>query len=244
MTRNIYSLTDIGTKKKNNEDFALVKSCSFFDVLIVCDGVGGQEKGEIASFMCTDYLIDILSRCDKWHIKKSKRLIKYINKSIASINKKIYETAHSSQYYKGMGTTLTLAVITDDLTYVSNVGDSRCYIIKEDKIYQLTEDDTIFNYMMSKGIINPDDQNDGRNNILYQAIGITKVVQPHTRIYKTDYDYLLLCSDGLYKMLNDEQIKSLLLENISIKQKSRILIDNANKNGGLDNIGIALLEVK
>ena len=149
----------------------------------------------------------------------------------------------ASEDYTGMGTTLCLASIIDDTLLVANVGDSRLYVVDED-IRQVTRDHSLVEEMVLAGEINKEEaRNHERKNVITRAIGGTTTVEPDMfRIDLKKNDRILLCSDGLTKMLEDTEIADIIKDESDINNAAKKLIDKANKNGGLDNISVVIIK--
>lgn len=239
--------TDIGRVRKSNEDQAIVLMNSQDEIFMaVCDGMGGAMKGDVASKLA----IDTLSAAFK---KKKRYSSHYWDKSwfrrvCKTINHKIYTMGdHASQSddpkKNGMGTTMVAALISPGHMLVANIGDSRAYRLKNRKLEQLTEDQTYVAYLVRAGKITPEAAlTHPDRHVLMNALGI----YPSLSISLKDYEYhgetIMLCSDGLYNNLEENEIANILSTDERSDQKVMTLIATANHAGGSDNIGIALWE--
>lgn len=144
--------------------------------------------------------------------------------------------------YAGMGTTVVICYMDGKNTYVSHVGDSRAYLYN-DTLKQITSDDTFVNELVKRGLINEEEaSHHPKRNVLVQAIGIKEALRISFYKIEEDYRAILLCSDGLYNSLSSQQIEEILQESGSVDQKTERLIQSANQFGGLDNIGVLLIE--
>ncbi|MBK7307007.1 MAG: Stp1/IreP family PP2C-type Ser/Thr phosphatase [Chitinophagaceae bacterium] len=240
-------VTDLGNIRTNNEDNGL-----FFKIadegllrekgymLIVADGMGGHQAGEVASRMATDII-------SHEYFKQNGAVEKNLAKVLALANKTIFEKASSSDTHKGMGTTCTVLVVIDKAVYYAHVGDSRAYIQKDNSITQITSDHTYVQELVNSGDITAEEAaTHPKRNILTNAMG----TKPDMRIDtgKCEYlleenDRLLLCSDGLYDYLNSNEIKEILIAN-DIKKAADIMIQQAKARGGHDNITVVIAERK
>ena len=240
-------VSDLGNIRTNNEDMGL-----FFKVadegllrekgymLIVADGMGGHQAGEVASRMATDII-------SHEYFKQNGAVEKNLAKVLALANKTIFEKASSSDTHKGMGTTSTVLVVIDKAVYYAHVGDSRAYIQKDNSITQITSDHTYVQELVNSGDITAEEAaTHPKRNILTNAMG----TKPDMRIDtgKCEYlleenDRLLLCSDGLYDYLNSNEIKEILIAN-DIKKAADIMIQQAKARGGHDNITVVIAERK
>lgn len=163
--------------------------------------------------------------------------VKYANKCVYEMNKE-----HKS--YKDMGTTIVLLVVDDSMAYVATVGDSRIYEIKEDKIEQLTEDDTYVNALVRDGIITKEEAKmHPDKHVLLKALGITKSITFDVRrLHNVHSRRFLLCSDGLYICVSEEKIHEIVRNNLP-EEICEKLVEEANNNGGTDNITVMYVEV-
>ncbi|MBR4378439.1 MAG: serine/threonine-protein phosphatase [Bacilli bacterium] len=234
--------TDIGLVRASNEDKAL----SLIDadgnvLLVVCDGMGGYMKGDFASKIAQDILISGFNSKKKWLFPF--QVSNWVSKIIKSINYSVYTEATDSDNFKGMGTTLVMAIFFKDNIYIANIGDSRCYMLQEDKVEQLTRDQTYVEYLLSHNKISADEKLTSKDrHALMNFIGKNKVVDYEYKVVKNERKTILLCSDGLYNNASDKQIFSALNSDERLDQKISTLIGIAKANGGTDNIAVSLWE--
>ncbi len=249
-------VTDVGRVREHNEDNFLavdlasanrgasgmvldgamgVKGVS----LVVADGMGGAAAGEVASKMAVDYLHDSFLKADLGgSIQSEQAVIELLESTIHKANESIYTKGQTSKDHQGMGTTLTVAVVVGDSVYLSQVGDSRGYLLRKGKLVQMTRDQSLISQLIEEGTITPEQAEQlGGKNIILQALG----VEEHLKIDSKRYDVLkgdtlLLCSDGLTGMVKDAEIEKILLEEADLKVAAKRLIDAANAGGGKDNI--------
>lgn len=231
--------TDIGKKRVQNQD-----SIFFTDepigplpnLYIVADGMGGHKAGDVASKTAIE--------CVTEYVKKSaiNNSVSVLKRAILYANDKIYKMAKENEDWKGMGTTFVAAVCEDDILYVANIGDSRLYFI-DDEIRQVTMDHSLVEELIRSGQL---DRNKGRNhpekNIITRALGISdKIMTDFFELEMKQGDGILLCSDGLSNMLEDDEIKEIVLESSGdITAAVEKLIDRANYYGGRDNISVVV----
>ena len=236
------SLTDIGLVRKSNEDKALSLIDAQGNVLLcVCDGMGGYMKGDFASKIA----IDVVSAAFKGHIKWifDFQVKIWISKVVKSINYSVYSESHDSERFKGMGTTLCMAIFFKNKIFVVNVGDSRCYRLEEEEVVQITHDQTFVQYMVNKGEMDEQEKLISKDrHVLMNYIGGNKDVNYTIDVFKNEKKTIMLCSDGLYNNASDRQIFSALASNERLDQKINTLIGIANANGGSDNIAISIWE--
>lgn len=233
--------TDIGKVRMTNEDQVAATVNSKGDIfLIVCDGMGGQNKGELASSMAVSHLIDDFNQTRFLNIIDVKI---WLNWRIRVVNKEINNEARRNPLYRGMGTTLTAVVIFHDNYVLAQIGDSRLYQVTDDKLEQVSADQTYVNYLYRTGQITKEQMaTHPRRHMLMNALGtypsinIDIVVKPYRN------QTLMLCSDGLYNNVSDKTIASILKGSDTPEEKVNELISIANSNGGSDNIGIVIWE--
>lgn len=244
----IFSKTDIGKKRENNEDSVIsivIHSRSFnkelnCGILVVADGIGGFEKGEVASEIATKKFIKEVTEKIYYNSNNCmhNEFGEILIQAVEAANDEIRTI--SKRYSIRIGTTITGAIIVDKKSYIVNVGDSRAYLIKPNtSIVQITKDHSIVQEMLdNKEITNELVKNHPRRNILTKALGLSESVMPDIFIQNIENATLLLCSDGLYNMLDDDEIFKTVNENIY--QTADELISLANKKGGIDNISVAI----
>jgi serine/threonine protein phosphatase PrpC len=240
-------VSDLGNIRTNNEDMGL-----FFKIadenllrekgymLIVADGMGGHQAGEVASRMATDII-------SHEYFKQNDTVEKNLAKVLTLANKTIFEKASNSDTHKGMGTTCTVLVVIDKAVYYAHVGDSRAYIQKGNSIMQITSDHTYVQELVNNGDITAEEAaTHPKRNILTNAMGTKPNMRIDTGKYEhplDEHDRLLLCSDGLYDYLNAHELKEILIAN-DIKRAADIMIQQAKARGGHDNITVVLAERK
>lgn len=209
------------------------------NLFMVADGMGGYKAGEYASKSTVDIIVSEIMR------SKEKAPIRLISDAIECANRKIRDKSISDDNYKGMGTTLVLASFDGKQLLVSNIGDSRLYVIG-DEMRQITTDHSLVEEMIkmgglerSKARSHPD------KNIITRAVGVVEKVD--IDFFEVDDirdgDIALLCSDGLTNMLDDKDIETIVRGPGDLAYKATRLVDGANRNGGKDNISVLLLQV-
>jgi protein phosphatase len=242
--------TDVGMKRTHNEDyFSLIEDEQLF---IVADGMGGHAMGEVASKMAADTLGEFYQRTKDedatWPYKMDRQLSYVENRLVCGIklaNWKIYEAATKDPRCKGMGTTLVACLISGDKVYFAHVGDSRGYRIRGDQIKQMTRDHSLLeDYKEAKPDMSDEEQrNFPHKNVITRALGMRDTVQvdiKHDTI--EDGDTFLLCCDGLSGMIDDKKmIEIVRAADGDLEKAVAALVDQANRNGGVDNITVILL---
>lgn len=234
-------LTDPGMVRDHNEDsVTVVKNISDEILLAVADGMGGHRGGEIASSIA----INILARrfSQQTSIGTKEEAIDWIKRIVIEANTAIYKYTEEHPDSVGMGTTLVLAIHTNDFLLFGNIGDSSGYVIKNKKIHKITTDHTLVNLLVKSGELTLEEAKDHpRKNVLMKALGATSDVDMDVFDVTDEIEGILLCSDGLTNMLSDEQITNVLNEDHTGDEKLQKLIIKSNNRGGTDNISIAYL---
>lgn len=236
--------TDIGKVRLNNEDRAIALTNIKGNILlIVCDGMGGSNKGEYAASIAVKMISDSFKKKQKFFSKL--QAISWARKQIYDANKEIYNESYRNRAYEGMGTTITLALILWDTLVVINAGDSRLYEIKNRKLEQITEDQTYVGYLYRTGKITQEEaKTHPKRHMLMNALGINPVVSMDVKILPYNNETILVCSDGLYNNVSEKDIEAILKSDDSPEQKVNELISLSNANGGSDNIATIVWEAK
>lgn len=239
-----FYLTDTGRVRSHNEDsVTILKNASGEYLLIVCDGMGGHRKGEVASSMA---IANLGARFNKISsIGSELDAVNWLNDSISEINKSILDYAAANPDSTGMGTTIVCALLTKDYLIFGNIGDSSGFVIKNGKIHKVTKDHTLVNLLVQAGNLTEEEAKyHPKKNVLMKALGAADKCE--LDIFEVDMtiDGILLCSDGLTNMLTFEQIEKVLNDTeLEIEEKVDKLIRKCNARGGTDNISVAYLQI-
>lgn len=235
--------TDKGMKRQNNEDACFVMLPE--KVFLVADGVGGGNAGEIASRTAVSEIASYISNNPIKNAINKYAIVNYFQDAIEKANSKIYEMAVKYKENKGMATTLVAVYIKDGKAYIANIGDSRVYLFRDDEFLQLTEDHTYVNTLVKAGILTEAQAAvDSRKNIITKALGADVTVEPD--FFQVDVscgDVLILCTDGLYDEVSEEELIGVIDSEVSMSILCNQLIEIANTNGGHDNITLISLRV-
>lgn len=255
----VIALTDIGQKRKNNEDNYLVlpldgevlhESPDGFTfslgepglLLAVADGMGGHQSGEVASRLCVDNLGEnLLGRLPD--DRASKDAESELRAAVEATHQLIYSSSQDDPALQGMGCTLTAALLCQRRALVAQVGDSRAYQFREGRLSLLTEDQTVGNLLRGGDEGAP--LGDRVNDILTQAMGAQeKLSVVMSAAGLEPYDSLLICCDGVYKVVSDEETAQILAWEAPLRAKAEAFITQANERGGPDNITVVLAEIR
>lgn len=240
MDMKTYSITDIGKRRSANQDFVYASDQpvgNLSNMLIVADGMGGHNAGDLASRYTVESMVDYIEKAVE------KRPIPLLAEAIHHANELVVEKAKSDKALEGMGTTVVAATVQENYLYVANVGDSRLYLIDQE-IEQITRDHSLVEEMIRVGELQRKDaKSHPDRNIITRAVGVrTPVKIDFFDIKLEPGDVILLCSDGLTNMVEDEDILRIVKKSSSLKEAAQRLVTEANKNGGKDNISVVLAE--
>ncbi len=245
---NIAAKTDKGRRRQKNEDSYVVDSDMGF--MAVADGMGGHAAGEVASHLATTLIAEQLKRSlETGHVPVSshvpanptlnpKSLL--LGDCVKFSNQAVYEAAQSNPQAHNMGTTVVAALSLDDKLAVANVGDSRLYMVRNGDLVQCTVDHSFVQEQVARGLLKPEDaEKSDLRNMLTRSVGVDQDVDVDLlEIDLQEKDYILLCSDGLTKMLDEEQIQAVFEEKTAPQDIVDELVHRANQAGGGDNITV------
>lgn len=239
-----YSVTDIGRKRQLNQDYVFSSSTpigNMPNLFIVADGMGGHKAGDFAS----RYTVETIEREIKASFEKNPSII--IQKAIKTANKEIRKKASEDINLQGMGTTVVVATVIGRYLQVANVGDSRLYLVSGSEIRQITRDHSLVEEMVRLGGIKREEARlHPDKNIITRAIGARDDVEADFfTVEIKPGDRVLMCSDGLTNMVEDQEILRIMNEHRrdrTLVETAQALIDAANDNGGKDNIAVVLVK--
>ena len=235
-----YAMTDVGRKREINQDYVYVTDKTigpFPNLLVVADGMGGHKAGDFAS----KYTVKVLrEELEKTSLEKPEEILKDV---VLTANHKLIHAAQSDVKLEGMGTTLVAATVIENTLYFSNVGDSRLYLIN-DKIRQISKDHSLVEEMVRLGGIKAEEAKyHPDKNIITRAMGVKEDVEADIYEYRLKKgDIILMCTDGLSNMVEDEDMFDIVKSARDIVEAVLMLIEKANSNGGRDNIGVVMAE--
>lgn len=243
--------TDPGMIRELNEDAIFANPVR--GLVILADGMGGYNAGEVASGMATSFLASALETsffdpppAGANHPGEKSFAHGCLQDSIARANTAIYNAAVSEPQFSGMGTTLVTALFHDDKVTVAHIGDSRMYRLRDDALSVVTRDHSLLQEQIDNGMISAEEARYSQNkNLVTRALGVEPSVEPEINEYPVQPgDVYLFCSDGLNDMLVDEEIQ-LVLQTLSVNLDlaAKHLIQMANDNGGRDNISVILVKI-
>ncbi len=237
-----YYITDTGKVRTHNEDSVMiVQNLSGEYLMVVADGMGGHKAGEIASSIVVNGLTDKFKKLET--IGEKQDAVNWIRKNANELNEAIFKYTDEFEESKGMGTTLVLAIVTNNYILFGNVGDSSGFVMKKGVLYKVTKDHTLVNLLVETGELTPEEaENHPRKNVLMRALGANNPIDVDIFDVDMGSDAILLCSDGLTNMLTNTQIEKVLNSDLSLEERIVKLIRKSNLRGGTDNVSIAYLE--
>ena len=238
-------LTDPGLVRTNNEDAVCVDDR--LGLLIVADGMGGHQAGEVASGIAIKAIPDRLRQLgeDETENNGFSHETNCLGLSFQTANQKIFEAAQRSPNDNGMGTTCTAILIKGNRFSVAHVGDTRCYLFRHGQLAQITEDHSLVMEQLKFGLISREEASQANQNVLTRSLG----THPEVKIDLDEHplfpgDVLLLCSDGLGKELTEKQVTQIISETPEPSELVRRLVAQANAAGGRDNITVAVAHIQ
>jgi serine/threonine protein phosphatase PrpC len=244
-----FGRTDVGRRRKVNEDAYLVSA--ELSLYVVCDGMGGHNAGEVASRMTVDTVSGFIRNSAveseiTWPWGLDAALSHEANRlktAIRLANARVFQAADKREELTGMGTTVVAALVGGDLMTIGSAGDSRCYLIRDGTLTQLTRDDSWVSAAVGEGILNSDDvEHHPLRNVITKAVGARESIDLDLIEHRLlPGDVTMLCSDGLHGMLNDQELARLLAASGSLEELACRLVDAANEAGGRDNVTVVLL---
>jgi len=246
MTLEFHCATDTGRSRTNNEDSADIDAAT--SLVVLADGMGGYNAGEVASQMATSF---IRSELGRWLSEASENasdtdVRRAMEICVDNANRAIFNAANSNPQYAGMGTTLVVGVFRDARLLLGHIGDSRCYRLRGGRLMQITHDHSLLQEQIDAGLITVEQAAFSANkNLVTRAVGVEDTVLLETHLHEVlPGDLYLLCSDGLSDMLDDETIGQVLQSCDLLPEGASALIDAANDAGGKDNISVVLVRVR
>jgi protein phosphatase len=250
-TLEIASCTDPGMVRSHNEDS--IASDPANGLVVLADGMGGYNAGEVASGMATTVITtemqQLFAKVRPHEINPETNKVlagELVREQVMKANASIYHAAQSQPQYAGMGTSLVVCLFYDNKALVAHLGDSRLYRMREGELSQVTRDHSLLQEQIDSGLITAEQAKHAQHkNLVTKALGIDPSVEPELHEYDTrPGDIYLLCSDGLCDMVEDDDI-SMTLEALgaNLKLAAQQLVQMANDNGGKDNVSVILVRV-
>jgi len=246
-----FGRTDVGRRRKVNEDSFLV--APELDLYAVCDGMGGHNAGEVASGMAIESLRAFVERSGAerdeitwpWGLDANLSFdANRLKTAIRLANSEVFKSAAGREELSGMGTTVVAGLVADKVLSLGSAGDSRCYLVRDGEMQQLTQDDSWVSAALGEGILNSDDvEKHPLRNVITKAVGARESIDLDVIEHSFEPgDVALLCSDGLHGMLSDADIAGILVSSLdSLEGATARLVDAANEAGGRDNVTAVLL---
>lgn len=230
--------TDVGNVRKINEDYLGFTENEKYRLYIVADGMGGHNAGEVASKYA---VTEILNKVK--NINFDNNISTELINCVKGANEKIYNESIINEEYKGMGTTVTLALIFKDKLYIAHVGDSSCYVLEGDNIKKITKDHSFVQELIDIGSISEEEaKNHPNKNIITRSLGFSKELEVDVyELLIKGIRKIILCTDGLTNYINNDELKEVVQQDENTEACER-LVSVAKNRGGSDNISIIVSE--
>ena len=241
---NFAEKVDIGRVRRTNEDRTLALVNAYGDVILVaCDGMGGENKGDFAASLTIETIDELFSKVKRF--KTAFGAKKFIRKCLRTANKTVFNESHTHEMYKDMGTCVSVAIVTENFFVTGHMGDTRIYKFGRGAFEQITIDHTLAQREFRMGRITKEEIPTHRDrHVLTNALGLHRVVACDIQEYDYHGETILVCSDGLYNNVSETELFTILKGNDNTSQKVNELVQLANANGGSDNIAVVLWESK
>jgi protein phosphatase len=245
----IVALTDPGLVREHNEDMVFANPTR--GLVILADGMGGYNAGEVASNMAITFLSSAMETSFFDPVRKKsgffarRSACECLEESIERANLAIYNASLDEPQYAGMGTTLVMSVFFNNRIAVAHIGDSRLYRLRDERFSAMTHDHSLLQEQIDRGMISLEEARFAQNrNLVTRALGVEPMVEVEIHEYDVSPgDLYLFCSDGLNDMLADEEIHTTLRTSASLELAADQLIRMANDRGGRDNVSVILVKV-
>lgn len=236
--------SDIGRVRTTNQDaYHIGKISTDMAWSVVCDGMGGANGGNVASLVAVGAISANMDR-NYSPQKPDSSIHSLITTAVINANALVYQKSKQSPELSGMGTTVVLTVIKNDMAYIAHAGDSRAYHITDTNIRQITKDHTMVQYLIETGELTPEKAKDHpKRHLITRAVGVEENISVdynETELKKGDR--VLICSDGLSNLVNETEIQNIVNKNSSPADAIDQLIELANERGGNDNITVVIME--
>lgn len=249
--------TDVGVERDANEDSFSVQNKRYisqnrqlnYGIFIVADGMGGAKAGEYASALATQEVSSYINHYfEDLNIKRfqDSELLELMEQAVKRANSMIYQQSKENKEYSGMGTTITASLVYEGQLFISHVGDSRAYIINNSGIEKVSRDHSLVGRLLEIGQITPEEAAvHPQRNLIYRSLGGFPAVEVEVyQLPMRSNDYLLLCTDGLYEHVKDEEIQKIVLSSKEAGEACRHLVNLANIRGGDDNSTVVIVKIE
>lgn len=240
---NIYSCSDKGLVRSSNQDAFMTGTFDDGSVwAVVCDGMGGANGGNVASRLGVDYFSAALKAGYRSNMSENS-VRNLLDSAVSAANIRVFDKSREGKELNGMGTTIVAVLVVGGTAYFSHAGDSRGYIFRNGTLQQITRDHSIVQSMIENGRLSPEEARfHPRKNVITRALGVDESVNPEFNVYDIAHgDCILLCTDGLSNYVDNDSIAE-LLSSVDEKNHAEVLVEEANRNGGGDNVTAVVLE--
>ena len=243
----LYGMTDVGRVRRDNQDsYAFRQWTEDTAVLVVCDGMGGAQSGSVASAVAVEaFSAEVEKLCAGGMPNEPEGRERVLIQAVTAANRRVYDLAQNNPEYEGMGTTLVGALALPGGAYIANVGDSRCYLLRDGAARQLTIDHSYVQVLVNRGEITQEEaRHHPRRNVITRAVGVDSEVGCDIRRLETrPGDRLLLCSDGLTNVLDDGELAARSAAEADPERYAAALLETTLERGAPDNVTVVLAEI-
>lgn len=237
-------LSDIGRKRTLNEDSAAVFTLEDQVILaVIADGMGGHQGGDFASSTALRLVGEAFEKVKEAPFDQHTDWMEWLQETALFVNRTLYNYASEHKELEGMGTTLEAVLIYDGTCFGVHIGDSRVYAVQNKMIKQITSDHSYVNVLVNSGEITEQEAKvHPRRNWILKAVGSERFLEPDCYHFPIEEEmFVLICTDGLSNKLTNNEIKNVVLSNLTLKEKTMSLVEMANSKGGEDNISVILV---
>lgn len=236
------SATDTGIVRKNNEDFQAILSAGQDMIFVIADGMGGHAVGELASRTAVEYVLSALPKALE-SANTKQEIEDLLGLVVEKANIRVYLESLDNKEFKGMGTTLTIAVLHDWRLYISHIGDCRVYLLHGSTLERLTADHTLVQELVNSGSITEEEaMTHPKRHILLKSLGVNEFMSPDTYSFDiSEGDLILMCTDGLHGYVEEKDIRSIVRRHKDLDACAKQLVSAANSAGGKDNVTVILI---
>jgi len=244
----VAGITDVGVVREQNQDTIFYKNGwvgPLPNLFVVADGMGGHNAGDVASRHAVESFCQYIEEYSIAQLVQPTDYLDLLVTAAQKANEDVYNLSFDDPSLQGMGTTFTACVVEGGRAFTVHVGDSRLYKIKQDEITQLTRDHTYVGAMMQAGQMTEEEaKTHPKRHMLTQVLGTKSHVEMDGHVFElTGVETLLICSDGLSNMIDDQGMKDIIKREGIVDHRMRLLLDEANARGGTDNISVILIDI-
>ena len=240
----VWGMTDVGNVREQNQDYYLTLPLPNALAAVLCDGMGGAKSGNIASKLAAQVFLEEIRRSYRETLEP--KMVNFmLETAVGLANAAVYENSLISEDMNGMGTTLVGVLLHDKTLYTVNVGDSRAYLLNKSEVLQITRDHSLVEFMIQRGELTPEEaKNFPAKNVITRAVGTERYVRAD--IFRQPLfagDNILLCSDGLSNLVEDQELLFEVVHGVNKRDCCGRLVQIAKSRGAPDNVTVLLISL-